>query len=425
MFRAQAMVCPLEPGLQVREDAVDRQEGLVGDLVISPDGDGMVAIADGAEALVAHPGARGDRGALLGSGPWRTSPAPSCHGGAPRRGAAGQRTVRSRASTAPATKTLSVRPRPFPSVRPPTKVPSTSTCQRLRPMQSRSGRTMASRSLCRTWNVVSHRLMPRRRWHCTPDSLGFRVVAKCAPQDHVRSGVRVRRMTGAGRQPRAGDNRRDSAGQTAAPGTDRARQPRHSDCTRSHPATTSSPDARRTQFRVGSSAETPGAPSRGLARHRGGKDRGFALGRQADRHSSTRRGDVRVAAASPRIGTPSCRYWCVLRDTAPGTAPTSARGFRPPGPRSRPAFLLSSGERSRSPSGRGPDSVCWGYARTGLLRNRGQGASLAALGRVASRTVKNARVQFGMSSDASTWRMSSRSAARICGLRTSGLVKRR
>ena len=55
---------------------------------------------------------------------------------------------RSRTSTAPTTTALLWTPRPSPRVRPPTKHSSTSTGCSV-PMQSRSGRTIPARSLCR------------------------------------------------------------------------------------------------------------------------------------------------------------------------------------------------------------------------------------------------------------------------------------
>ena len=77
---------------------------------------------------------------------------------------------------------------PSPRVAPPMKHSSISTGHSV-PIMSRSGRTVAERSLCRIWNAVWLRLMSSWRWNWTDDIPGVWVIIRYAPQNHVESAV--------------------------------------------------------------------------------------------------------------------------------------------------------------------------------------------------------------------------------------------
>jgi len=87
------------------------------------------------------------------------------------------------------TGTLPLAPPNMPGVTPPTKVSSTSTMPVSR---SRSGRTIARRSLCSHAHAVSYEANPRTRCRPRADIPFFCEVTNQIAANHVDNGVRVR-----------------------------------------------------------------------------------------------------------------------------------------------------------------------------------------------------------------------------------------
>jgi hypothetical protein len=177
VLRADPVVRSQEPRIEVPEDDVNHGEVLVRLDMVTPDRHGFVPVAQLVQVVVASPPVRtsvpgctlprmtGSSVSCLRFGMTRRRnlPAmkprpcpPRCCGRWPegRFGSGPGAFLRGRTSTMPTTSVLWCLPRPSPCVAPPTYVSSTSTSHSA-PIRSRSGRTIAARSLWSIWNAVS------------------------------------------------------------------------------------------------------------------------------------------------------------------------------------------------------------------------------------------------------------------------------